>query len=144
MHILVSACLLGVNCKYNHGNNENEEVKKLMKNHCLIPVCPEIMGGLPTPRVPSEIKGDKVVTETGKDVTKEFEAGARETLKIAKMYHCKRAILKEKSPSCGCGQIYDGTFSHTVIEGDGLTARLLKKNGITIQNEHEICGEKTE
>lgn len=133
--ILVSACLLGIDCKYNGKNNKNDQVIELLKTHDLIPVCPEIMGGLTTPRTPSEIHEDEVITKEGKNVTKQYQKGAEETLKIAKLYNCKTAILKEKSPSCGCGKIYDGTFTGTLIDGDGITARLLKEHGIKITGE---------
>lgn len=96
MKILVSACLLGIDCKYNAKNNKNEQVLKLLKDHDLVPVCPEIMGGLPTPRIPSEINGNKVITRGGKNVTKQYQKGAEEALKIAKLYNCQTAILKEK------------------------------------------------
>ena len=137
MKLLVSACLLGINCKYNGKNNKNEKILELLKDHNLIPVCPEILGGLPTPRIPSEIQNNKVITKDGKDVTKEYEKGAKEALKIAKLYDCKVAILKEKSPSCGCGKIYDGTFSKTLVDGDGMTSRLLKENNIKIIGESD-------
>ena len=137
MKLLVSACLLGIKCKYNGNNNKNNKILELLKNHDLIPVCPEVLGGLPTPRVPSEIQNDKVITKDGRDVTNEYEKGAKETLKIAKLYDCKIAILKEKSPSCGCGKIYDGTFSKTLVDGDGMTARLLKENNIKITGESD-------
>ena len=116
-------------------NNKNEKVVELLKDHDLIPVCPEIMGGLPTPRIPSEINGNEVITRGGKNVTKQYQKGAEETLKIAKLYNCHTAILKEKSPSCGCGKVYDGTFTGTLINGDGITARLLKEHGIKITGE---------
>lgn len=135
MKLLVSACLLGINCKYNGNNNKNDKILELLKDHDLIPICPETLGGLPTPRTPSEIQNDKVITKDGRDVTKEYQKGAEETLKIAKLYDCKIAILKEKSPSCGCGKIYDGTFSKTLINGDGMTTRLLKENNIKIIGE---------
>ena len=93
------------------------------------------MGGLPTPRIPAEIHQNKVIAKDGKDVTKQYQKGAEETLKIAKLYNCHTAILKEKSPSCGCGRIYDGTFTGTLINGDGITARLLKEHGIKITGE---------
>lgn len=137
MKLLVSACLLGINCKYNGKNNKNEKILELLKDHDLIPVCPETLGGLQTPRIPSEIQNNKVITKDGKDVTKEYQKGAQEALKIAKLYDCKVAILKEKSPSCGCGKIYDGTFSKTLINGDGITTRLLKENNIKIIGESD-------
>ena len=128
--ILVSACLLGLNCKYDGGNNYSEEIDEFLKDYDVIPICPEIMGGLPTPRVPSEVLGDKVVNKEGIDVTPQFNKGAKEVLFLAKKYNIKKALLKAKSPSCGNGQIYDGTFSHTLIDGDGVTTKLLKENGI--------------
>ena len=130
--ILVSSCLLGLNCKYNGGNNYSEEVEEYLKDYDVIPICPEIMGGLPTPRVPSEKIGDKVITNDGRDVTEQYKKGAEETLFLAKKYHVKKALLKLKSPSCGSGKIYDGTFTHFLIDGDGVTAELLKNNGIEI------------
>lgn len=138
MKLLVSACLLGIDCKYNGKNNKNEQVLKLLKDHDLIPVCPEIMGGLTTPRTPAEINGNEVITRDGKNVTKQYQKGAEETLKIAKLYKCQAAILKEKSPSCGCGRIYDGTFTGTLVDGDGITARLLKEHGIRITGETSL------
>lgn len=104
----------------------------------MIPVCPEQLGGLPTPRIPAERVKDRVITQVGVDVTKEYQIGAEEALKIAKLYNCKKAILKEKSPSCGCGKIYDGTFSRNLIVGNGVTAELLLKNGIEVFGESEI------
>ena len=130
--ILVSACLLGVNCKYNCGNNASDEVDEFLKKYEIIPICPEIMGGLTTPRVAAEQNGDKVITQDGKDVTEQYRKGAEECLFLAKKYDVKKALLKLKSPSCGVGQIYDGTFSHTLITKNGITAQLLLENGIEI------------
>lgn len=130
--ILVSACLLGINCKYNGENNYSKEIDDFLKDYEVIPICPEIMGGLPTPRVPAEKLENKVVTKDGIDVTKEYIKGANECLFLAKKYNIKKALLKLRSPSCGIGKIYDGTFSHTIIDGDGVTAELLKNNGIEI------------
>lgn len=136
MKILVSACLLGADCKYNQKNNDCQRVRELIKEHEIVPVCPEIMGGLPTPRIPAEICGDRVITKDGRDVTAQYQKGASETLKLAKLYGCNLAVLKERSPSCGCGMVYDGTFSKTLTEGDGITAALLKKNGIQVTGEN--------
>ena len=136
--ILVSACLLGVNCKYNGGNNYNEKVMEYLKDKEIIPVCPEIMGGLPTPRIASEIIGDRVVNKEGQDVTSNYQKGAEETLELAKKLGVKKALLKAKSPSCGYGNIYDGTFSDTLIAGNGITAELLKKNGFEILTEKDF------
>jgi len=136
--ILVSACLLGVNCKYNGGNNYNEKVMEYLKDKEIIPICPEIMGGLPTPRIASEIIGDRVVNKEGQDVTSNYQKGAEETLELAKKLGVKKALLKAKSPSCGYGNIYDGAFSDTLIEGNGITAELLKKNGFEILTEKDF------
>lgn len=130
--ILVSACLLGVNCKYNGGNNGADEIDEFLKDYEIIPICPEIMGGLTTPRCPAEQLGDKVITEEGVDVTKQYIRGANECLYLAKKYNVKKALLKLRSPSCGYGKVYDGTFTHTLIEKNGVTAELLKNNGIEI------------
>jgi uncharacterized protein YbbK (DUF523 family) len=130
--ILVSACLMGVNCKYNGGNNYDPKVAEFLKDYEIVLICPEVMGGLPTPRVPSEIKDGRVVNKDGKDVTDFFVTGAEETLFLAKKYNIKKALLKTKSPSCGNGKIYDGTFTDTLTKGDGITAKLLKENGIEI------------
>lgn len=137
MNILVSACLLGINCKYSGGNNLNDKVLKLGKRHSLIPVCPEQLGGLPTPRMPSEIKGSNVVNASGKDVTQNYIRGAKETLKIAKLYDCQYAVLKERSPSCASKEVYDGTFSKNIVSGKGITAALLERAGIEVLNEDD-------
>ena len=140
-NILVSACLLGMNCRYNGEVKENKNVVELLhrKGVHLVPVCPEQMGGLATPRDPAEIQADgRVVTKTGKDVTREYQRGAEEALKIAELFQCDMAILKERSPSCGYGRVYDGTFSGTLTEGNGITAGLLSKNGIDVLGESEL------
>ena len=136
--ILVSACLLGINCKYNGNNNKNDKVLEYIKDKEVIPICPEIMGGLSTPRIPAEILNDKVVNSEGLDVTDSFKKGANEVLYLAKLFNVKKAILKAKSPSCGVGEIYDGTFTHTKISGDGITARLLKENNIEVITELDL------
>lgn len=138
MNILISACLLGVNCRYDGTSKTIPELEDLMSKHTLIPVCPEQLGGLSTPRSPAEVKGDLVISKDGVDVTEEFIKGAEETLKIAKIYNCIYAILKERSPSCGSDKIYNGTFSKTIIDGDGIAAKLLKENGIRVIGESEI------
>lgn len=136
--ILVSACLLGINCKYDGENNKNDKVIEYIKDKEVIPICPEIMGGLPTPRIPSEIKDNKVITKENKDVTNSFYKGAEEVLYLAKLLNAKKALLKAKSPSCGVGEIYDGTFTHTKIKGDGITTRLLKENNIEVITELDL------
>lgn len=142
MNILVSACLLGVNCRYNGGNNIIEKIIKLKEKHNIIPICPEQLGGLATPREPSEIniKNDKmiVISNSGNDLTKEFLNGAEESLRIAKMFNCKVAILKERSPSCGTKMIYDGKFNGNIIDGMGIAAKLFLENGIKLYNENDF------
>lgn len=137
--ILVSACLIGINCKYSGDNNENEKVKEYLKGKEFTLVCPEQLGGLSTPRPPAEIVGGRVITkEDNKDVTENFVRGAEETLKIAKLYVCSEAILKEGSPSCGCNLIYDGSFSGKKIPGKGITAKLLEEEGIKVKSEKDL------
>lgn len=136
--LLISACLLGRNCKYSGGNNYTPAVEKLKDRYELVPVCPECMGGLPIPHDPSERVGDKVISRTGTDVTAPFQRGAELALRRARQTGAKLALLKERSPSCGCGTIYDGTFTGTVVPGDGVAAELLAKNGVTICGESRI------
>lgn len=140
--ILVSACLAGVNCKYDGGNNEKEKVIELVKKGEAILVCPEQLGGLRTPRTPAEIQMingvKRVITKDGVDVTKEYERGAKEVLELAKKFNVTKVILKSKSPSCGCGNIYDGTFSNNLVVGNGITASLLIKNGIEVISEKDV------
>ncbi|MEM1986205.1 MAG: DUF523 domain-containing protein [Nitrososphaeria archaeon] len=145
--ILCSACLIGIKCNYKGEDNLSLKVLKLLENEVLIPVCPEQLGGLPTPRESSEIVGDgymvldgkaKVLTCSGRDVTSNFVRGAEETLKIARIYGIRSAIFKQGSPSCGSGKVYDGTFSKRLVIGDGVTTALLKRNGIKVFSEEEI------
>lgn len=136
--LLVSACLLGENCKYNNGNNYTPAVEALRERFEVIPVCPEQLGGLPTPRTPSERVGDKVLTRDGQDVTEAFRQGAAKTLAIAQAEGAARAVLQVRSPSCGCGTIYDGTFSGTLVPGKGVTAQLLEQNGVKIYGSTRI------
>ena len=135
--LLISACLIGRNCKYSGGNNKlpEEILQKLCANYELVAVCPESDGGLSTPRDPSERVGDKVLSYRGADVTKEFTLGAELALKAAKENGCRLALLKELSPSCGSGTIYDGTFSGKHAPGYGVAAELLLKNGIRVFGE---------
>ena len=137
--ILVSACLLGVNCKYSGGNNLCPGLAALAKRYCLIPVCPEQLGGLPTPRPPAECQGDHVINREGEDVTTQYQRGAAEALKIGLAAGCRAAILKARSPSCGCGTIYDGSFSGTTVSGDGITAKLLRQNGFPLYTEEDFA-----
>ena len=136
--ILISACLVGDNCKYNGGNNLNPQLEALLEEYELIPFCPEVEGGLSIPRNPSEIKGDRVVMDNGKDVTREYELGARKALMLCLYLKIKIAVLKERSPSCGTHQIHDGSFSNKLIDGMGITAKLLKENGIKVYSEDQI------
>ena len=137
-NLLISACLLGVECKYSGGSNAlpEETVEKLRARYRLIPVCPETAGGLPTPRDPSERLGECVVSCRGADVTRQFEKGAQAALTLAKRYGCSRALMKEHSPSCGSGLIYDGSFSGKLVEGDGCAAELLKAAGVFVVGEN--------
>lgn len=137
-NILVSACLFGKNTKYNGGNNYNKDVEKLTLKYNVVLYCPEVMGGLSTPRVPSEKLNDMVINKYGNDVTLEFNKGANLTLELCKKYNITKAILKDGSPSCGSSYIYDGTFTGKRITGMGVTASLLKENNIIIYNEFEI------
>lgn len=138
MNILVSACLLGVECRYNGRGVLEPQVKALLERHHLIPVCPEIMGGLATPRTPAERKDGRVITRDGEDVTSAYEKGAVEALKLAQLFGCRAAILKERSPSCGSGRIYDGTFTGKLTEGEGVCAGLLGEHGIKVYGESQI------
>ena len=145
---LISACLCGVNCKYNGLNNLNDKCLELLRKGEALLVCPEQLGGLNTPRIPSETLGNakdikelnkgKVINKEGKDVTKEFLKGAKEALKIAKEANIKKAILKESSPSCGSNFVYDGSFTGNKIKGKGITAYLLEKEGIEIISEKDL------
>lgn len=136
--IIVSACLAGVKCRYDGKANPSDKVNELVKEGKAVLVCPEQLGGLTTPRPTAEKVGERVLTKDGVDVTPQFIKGAKESLKIAKENGCNEAILKSKSPSCGCGKIYDGTFSGKLIDGDGIFTELLKKNNINVSSEEEI------
>ena len=138
MRILISACLLGVGCRYDGASKPHPLAEELSKKHVLIPVCPEQLGGLPTPRPPAERQGERVVANTGADVTAQYRRGAEETLRLCRQFDCAAAVLKEKSPSCGCNQIYDGTFTGTLTAGVGVTAELLEENGIPVYGESNI------
>lgn len=129
---IVSACLSGVHCRYDCKAQTRPDIEAMVKNGEAIPVCPEQMGGLPTPRPPAERIGDKVLTNKGIDVTAEYQRGAEEAFQIAKLVGATEALLKSKSPMCGCNKIYDGTFTGTTKDGDGVFAELLKKHGIKI------------
>lgn len=146
--IFISACLLGVNCKYNGKNNLRNDIIGYFGSKDIIPVCPEQLGGLSTPRLSAEIKGGdgqdvldgvaKVINSDGVDITKEFIKGAYETLKLAETLGVTKAVLKSRSPSCGVGKIYDGNFQNILIDGDGVTAALLKSKGIEVYSDEEF------
>ena len=139
-NLLISACLLGVSCRYDGVSKPlpPEILKKLSEKYALIPVCAEIFGGLPTPREPAERRGEKVLTQSGADVTAAYEKGAAEVLRLAALFGCKKALLKERSPSCGAGSIHDGTFSGGLLPGNGVAAALLLENGVSVFGESEI------
>ena len=137
-NILVSACLLGQSCRYDGKSKPCERVIALKDTYNLIPICPEVMGGLPTPRTPSEICGELVLMKDGRNVTENYNRGAQKALEIARENACTVAILKEKSPSCGSGLIHNGLFDGGLVEGDGITAKLLKSQGILVLGESEI------
>ena len=138
MRILVSACLLGCACRYDGAGKPCEQVRALGKKHVLIPVCPEQAGGLPTPRLPAEIRGNSVVRRDGQDVTAQYRRGAEEAVRLYDLEQCDLAVLKARSPSCGSGAVYDGTFSGRLTPGDGVTARLLKAHGVRVLSEEDL------
>lgn len=146
---LISACLLGIKCTWDGTDKyKSERAIELLKDETLIPVCPEQLGGLPTPRAPQEIQGRagedvlkgkcRVMNTSGEDITPEFIRGAEETLRMAKLFKVSQFIGKSRSPSCGFGEIYDGTFSGKPIEGDGVTTALLRRNGIKVITEEDL------
>ncbi|MEG0998468.1 MAG: DUF523 domain-containing protein [Clostridiales bacterium] len=136
--ILVSSCLIGEPCRYNAKDNLNVKVVEFLKNKDYVQVCPEVLGGLKTPRLPCEIKGNSVVNAQGENLTAAFNLGAEKCLGLAKDNHVSLCILKESSPSCGVNSIYDGTFSKCKIKGMGYTARLLKENGFSVISEKDL------
>ncbi len=139
--ILVSACLLGTACRYDGKTKPLPApiLDALKKNYHLIPVCPEILGGLPTPRIPAEIgKDGRVLRADGVEVSAEYARGAEEALRLAALFGCQYALFKAKSPSCGCGEIYDGSFSGKKIAGDGITTALMKQHGIRVFTELDL------
>lgn len=138
-YLLISACLLGEPCRYDGKSKPLDEniLSAIRSAYELVAVCPEVAGGLPTPRVPSERKGRRVLRRDGEDVTSYYGRGAAEALALVRKYDIKLALLKERSPSCGVGRIYDGTFSGTLTDGDGTTAELLKAEGIKVIGESE-------
>ena len=138
MTILVSACLLGDNCKYNGGNNRNERVLRYVEGNEVIRVCPEMLGGLSCPRKPVEWVGDRVLTKDGDDCTEAFRQGVQKALALIADKHIDLAILQSRSPTCGVKQIYDGTFSGTRIPGQGALARALREQGILLMDAEDV------
>lgn len=136
--LLISACLLGNKCRYDGKDNALDILDELKEKYELIPVCPEVDGGLPTPRYPSEIRGDKVINSQNEDNTAYFLKGAKKAIALVKKYHIRYALLKAKSPSCGKDYIYDGSFNHVLTSGNGILVRELLKLGVTIYNEQDV------
>ena len=138
MTILVSACLLGLRCRYDGQSKPSAAVLALGEKHRLIPCCPEQLGGLPTPRSPSEWQGSRIVNKLGQDVTPQYLRGGEEAVKLARTLGCAAAVLKERSPACGCREIYDGSFSGVLIPGEGSAAKALRAAGIPVYGESEL------
>ncbi len=138
MKVLISACLLGQACRYDGRSKPCQKALELTENFDLIPFCPECMGGLSTPRPPAEIRGDAVINAEGQVVTAQYRKGAEEALRLCRLLGITKAILKAKSPSCGKGAVYDGSFTRTLISGDGITAALLSAHGIDVLTEEEL------
>ena len=136
--ILISACLLGMPCRYDGKCKKSIDLTGLRNKYSFVPVCPEIYGGLPTPRTPSERVGESVIMADGTNVTENFVRGAEAAYELALQFDCRVAVLKERSPSCGCGEIYDGSFTKAMKAGDGVTAEYLKAKGIEILGESRI------
>ncbi|MCI5680150.1 MAG: DUF523 domain-containing protein [Bacteroidales bacterium] len=138
MKIAVSACLLGHNCKYSGGNNRSQKVLHFIEGHEVIPVCPEVAGGLPIPRIPVELQNGRAINANGEDVTEFFQAGTEKTIARLAEEHIDLAILQPRSPSCGCKQIYDGTFTKILVDGKGMFAQALAEAGIPMMDATEI------
>lgn len=136
--VVFSQCMLGVSCRYDGKCAVKEAVRDAACERGWIPICPEILGGLSTPRPPAERMGNRVVNCEGGDVTEQYHRGAEQALRIAQLYGAKYALLKERSPSCGFGEIYDGTFTGTKVAGDGVTAALFREHGIQVFGESRL------
>lgn len=136
--IAISSCLVGISCTYKGSNHTIDVLQQLINDGKAIAVCPEVLGGLSIPRDACEIVDNQVVSKQGKDYTKEYQRGANKVLELVKTHHITTVILKSKSPSCGKGYIYDGTFSHQLIKGDGITTKVLEQNGIIVYNEDTL------
>jgi len=144
MRLLVSACLLGLRCRYDGRSRPNAAVLALGERHWLVPCCPEQLGGLPTPRSPSEWQGDRIVNRDGEDMTEAYRRGGEEALRLARTLGCEAAILKERSPACGSREIYDGSFTGALRPGKGSAARALEAAGIPVFGESELEGLDTQ
>ena len=140
MRIMISACLLGLCCRYDGGSKPCAAAIKLVDAHELVPVCPEQLGGLPTPRTPCEHVGDRVISRAGEDRTAEYSLGARQAEALYNLLQCDCAVLKARSPMCGCGAVYDGTFSGTLTAGDGVFAERLRRRGVRVYTEDDLDG----
>lgn len=138
-NLLISECLCGVCCRYDGDHNRIECLEELKNVYNLVPVCPEVLGGLLTPRCPTERVGNRVQTKNGTDVTEQFKRGATLALAIAIEKNCRCALLKAKSPSCGYGELYDGTFTRTLVKGVGVTSELLLQHDIQIYTEKNVA-----
>ena len=136
--VLISACLLGCRCRYDGASKTHPAALALAERYALIPVCPEQLGGLPTPRPPAERQGERVVTQAGADVTEQYRRGAEEAVRLARLFGCRAAVLKERSPSCGSGAVYDGTFTRTLTQGEGVAAQMLQAAGIRVLGESRV------
>ena len=136
--VLISACLLGCPCRYDGASKAHPDALALSRAVELIPICPEQMGGLPTPRPPAERRGDAVVTQEGGDVTVQYRRGGEEAVRMASLFGCETAVLKERSPSCGCAGIYDGTFTRILTPGEGVAAGMLRRSGVNVIGESQI------
>ncbi|MBG0777247.1 MAG: DUF523 domain-containing protein [Desulfovibrionaceae bacterium] len=135
---IVSACLAGIFCRYDGSTRANAKVVNLIRRGEALPVCPEQLGGLPTPRPPCERRGDRVLNSEGCDVTAPFARGAEEALRLARLAGCTRAVLQSRSPSCGLGRIHDGSFRGRLVDGNGVFAALLLENGFTVLTEDDL------
>lgn len=138
MQIMISACLLGLCCRYDGKSKPHPGCLALAREHTLIPVCPEQLGGLATPRMPAERRGERVMTKEDVDVTEAYRRGAAEACRLAELLEIRRAILKARSPSCGVGHIYDGSFTHALIPGDGVAAEALRHIGLELYTEEDL------
>lgn len=143
MTYLISACLLGTPCRYDAKSKPiPEKIAALLSRHVLIPVCPEILGGLPTPRIPAERQGERVINRAGEDVSEAYRRGAMEVIRLCRLFHADGVILRDRSPSCSTRGIYDGSFRGVLTEGEGVTAELLRREGIPVFGEDGPYGEE--